>query len=139
MPRCCALLSRPLRVLPCPFLCAMSRPSAASGDLGDRDPRVLLAVAEAAPVVLPPLELLHVELGALDVALHARRDLGAVDVGGADLLARDEDLLEDVLAAGLGAGQQVDEQRLPGVHEVLASPVVDDGLHASAPVKGAPC
>jgi hypothetical protein len=40
--------------------------------LGDRDPRVLLAVPEAAAVVLATLELLHVELGTLDVLLDAR-------------------------------------------------------------------
>jgi hypothetical protein len=52
------------------------------------------------------LELLDVELGALDVGLDARRDARAVDVGRADPVARDQHLLEDVLAAGLDAASR---------------------------------
>src|SRR5271169_5858767 len=59
-PRRCPLLSRPLRVLPCPFLCAMTLRS--GFDLGHADGGELLAMALVAAIVLAPLLLVHQDL-----------------------------------------------------------------------------
>src|SRR5712692_2772204 len=67
-----ALESRPLRELPTPFLCAMSL----CLDLGDADRRHDLPVPALPPVVLPPLELDHEDLGALLLGHDLAGDLG---------------------------------------------------------------
>src|SRR5919197_439678 len=64
-PRRFALESRPLRLEPRPFLCAMgSVPSSALADARDPDPRQLLAMAGAAAVPALGLELEHAQLRA---------------------------------------------------------------------------
>src|SRR3982750_1084537 len=63
-PRRLALESRPLREEPRALLCAMSAPPA---DLGDLDPRQLLAVAGATLVAALGLELEHAQLRAAQV------------------------------------------------------------------------
>src|SRR4051812_37891296 len=75
-PRRLALESRPLRLEPRPFLCAIS--SAPLADRRDPDARELLAVAGAPLVAALGLELEHAELRAALV----RDDLGADDRGG---------------------------------------------------------
>src|SRR3977135_3401008 len=67
-----ALESRPLRELPTPFLCAMSL----CLDLGDADRRHDLPVPALSPVVLPPLELDHEDLGTLLLGHDLTGDLG---------------------------------------------------------------
>src|ERR1700742_3800644 len=57
-PRRLAFESRPLREEPRPFLCAISL----TADLGDADPRQLLAVAGATLVAALGLELEHAQL-----------------------------------------------------------------------------
>src|SRR5688572_25300198 len=66
MPRYWGLESRPLRVEPPPFLCAMTTPS--SLDAGDLDPRVALAVAALAAHVLAALEAHRDRLHSAEVA-----------------------------------------------------------------------
>src|SRR5690349_15217267 len=53
-PRRLPTVSRPLRLLPCPFLCAIAR---ASDDLGHADGRLVLPVTAAPAKVLPALLL----------------------------------------------------------------------------------
>src|SRR5690606_14201293 len=81
-PRRCALESRPLRVEPPPFLCAISLPSA-QNDFADANFRLALPMTELASIVLPALVLEDDDLLASPV-LH---DLGghhrAADEGGA--------------------------------------------------------
>src|SRR6201991_401044 len=72
-PRRLGFESRPLREEPRPFLCAISL----TADLGDADPRQLLAVAGATLVAALGLELEHAQLRPALV----RDDLG-VDDGG---------------------------------------------------------
>src|ERR1700750_3240463 len=74
-PRRLALESRPLRLEPSPFLCAIS--SSPVADRRDADARQLLAVAGAPFVAALGLELEHAELRAALV----RHDLG-LDAGG---------------------------------------------------------
>src|SRR4026209_900250 len=75
MPRYCGLLVRPLRLEPTPFLCAMG--ASAERDVGDADFGELLPMSGLAPVVLPPLELKHVDLGLFAHPDDLRYDLGA--------------------------------------------------------------
>src|SRR3954452_6861384 len=63
MPRYLGLLVRPLRLEPTPFLCAMC--ASAERDVGDAALGELLPMPGLAPIVLPPLELEHVDLGLL--------------------------------------------------------------------------
>src|SRR5688572_33242085 len=65
-PRYLGLLVRPLRLEPTPFLCAM--PASAELQVGNADLGVLLPMSGLAAVILPPLELEHVDLGLLPLA-----------------------------------------------------------------------
>src|SRR5690606_20591087 len=87
-PRIFGFESRPLRVEPCPFLCAMTR--YLSGlDLGDLDDGHVLTVTVAAHVVLATTELEDHEL----VAARLLDDLAG------DLRTRDERLTDRHVAA----------------------------------------
>src|SRR3989339_2019061 len=69
-PRRCPALSRPLRQLPCPFLCAMVVPrSGVVLDRVDLDLRNGLSMALLAPVILAPFELEYDDLGSLGLGL----------------------------------------------------------------------
>src|SRR5688500_11170061 len=111
-PRYCGLESRPLRVEPCPFLCAM-----ASSDRDVRDLEQRVRVAVAVPAAVPPgaHELEALQLLAERVLDDLRGDLRARDGGGADheLVAVDEqDAVERHRAADLGL-HPVDEDPVP--------------------------
>src|ERR671932_518650 len=67
-PRRFALESRPLRLEPRPFLCAMELLPPLPADARDPDPRELLAVTGAALVAALGLELEHAQLRAPLVA-----------------------------------------------------------------------
>src|SRR3954462_3382521 len=71
-PRRLAFESRPLREEPRPFFCALS---ALPADLGDLDPRQLLAMAGATLVAALGLELEHAQLGAAQVLDDLRGDV----------------------------------------------------------------
>src|SRR5689334_1706877 len=74
MPRYLGLLVRPFRLEPTPFLCAMG--ASAEGKVGDADLGVLLPMPGLSAVVLPPLELEHVDLGLFTHADDLGHDLG---------------------------------------------------------------
>src|SRR3954471_10780782 len=125
-PRRLALESRPLRLEPRPFLCAIS--SAPLADGGDADARQLLAVARAALVAALGLELEHPELRPAlvrdDLGLHGRRaQPGAVEHGipvAGQQQRPQRDRGADVV------GQALHEQRLPLDDAVLLAAGLDD-------------
>src|SRR4051812_32038429 len=102
-PRYCGLLVRPLRLEPTPFLCAMF-PSTQL-EVGDADLGIPLPVSGLPAVVLPPLELEYVDLGAFPGPDHLGQYLGALDqwVAGLDSLpiGREEHFLEGDLRSRL--------------------------------------
>src|SRR3954454_17849279 len=124
-PRRLALESRPLREEPRPFLCAMS-PSPA--DLGEHDPRQLLAVAGATLVAALGLELEHAQLRPAQVLHDLGRDVRpaqrvALEHGVA--VAREQQRLE--LDGGADVfGQPLDEQGLALLDAVLLTAGLDD-------------
>src|SRR5919107_1900362 len=75
-PRRLALESRPLRLEPRPFLCAMRSPLLLAADARDADPRQLLAMAGAAAVPTLGLELEDAQLRTALVPDDLRADLG---------------------------------------------------------------
>src|SRR3954466_1304786 len=128
-PRRFALESRPLRLEPRPFLCAMrSAPLLVRADRGDPDPRELLAVARAALVPALGLELEHAELRPALVRHH----LGADDRGrqpvplehGVAVAGQQQRLEVDARADVVG--QPLHEPGLPLDHAVLLSAGSDD-------------
>src|SRR5687767_11340962 len=81
-PRCCGLESRPLRVAPCPFLCAMSDLCLDPFDL-HADMR--LAMSHPRMKALPPAEGGDNELLVLDRSQHGCMDLRPRERRGSDL------------------------------------------------------
>src|SRR4051794_8774403 len=135
-PRRFALESRPLRLEPRPFLCAMrSAPLLLRADRGDADPRQLLAVARAALVPALGLELEHAQLRPALV-----RDHLGLDHRGGEPVALEHRIpvagQQQRLQRDGGAhviGQALDEQRLPLDHAVLLAAGLDDCVgHGSA-------
>src|SRR3954454_11189285 len=110
-PRRLAFESRPLRLEPSPFLCAMS---ALPADLGDADARQLLAVARAALVAPLGLELEHAQL---------RPALVRDDLGGHARLAAAA-ALED----GVAAAAQQQRLQLDGRADVVGQALDEEGL-----------
>src|SRR3984957_10863415 len=168
-PRRWALESRPLRLEPRPFLCAISvllhgrlgcgrglrgrsglgrsglgrgwlggvgggTRGGARADLGDLDPRQLLAVAGAAAVAALRLELEDPQLLAAQVPDDRRLHLDLGQRGGIEdrLVGAVEQRLERDRRA-LGLGQPLDEQRLPLLDAVLLASGFDDRVHVSSP------
>src|SRR5262245_47688909 len=132
-PRYFGLESRPLRLEPRPFLCAMA---SLLPDLGDAEPRALLPVPGAPPVAALGLELEHPQLLAAlvadDLGLH-RRELRRVEDGVA--VARQQQGRQ--LDGGAGVvGQPLDEQGLALLDAVLLAAGLDDCVghisHSSA-------
>src|SRR3954447_1025130 len=116
-PRRFALESRPLRLEPRPFLCAIS--SAPLADRRDPDARQLLAVARPALVAALGLELEHAELrGAL-----VGHDLGPPPPG-PHARGRQAVALEHRVAV---AGQQQGLQ-IHGGADVVGQPLDEQGL-----------
>src|SRR5262245_22722942 len=138
-PRRCPWLSRPLRLLPCPFLCAIS------ADLRHLDGGDALPVPAAAPVVLAALLLVDEDLSVAALG----EDLPAHD-GALDQRRADADLCIGVVAAReqhLGeldgradvAGELLDAQRGARRHAILLSPGADDGeIHDWSGTTGLP-
>src|SRR6266540_117372 len=139
-PRRLAWESRPLRLEPSPFLCAIlgvllgllrRRLRAASLGLqldpGHLDAGELLPVPRAPLRALLGLELQHPELGAALVADHLRLDLDSPQVIHLDLvtIAPVEQRLEGDLGA-LVRGQPLDEEGLPLLDAVLLAAGLDD-------------
>src|SRR3954453_2014743 len=140
-PRRCALESRPLRLDPSPFLCAIfavllllrGRGAAALGaplDPGPLDAGEVLPVPGAPRLALLGLELEHPQPRAALVTHDLRLDLDALEVVHLDvvvLVAAVEQRLERDLRA-LVVGQALDEERLPLFHAVLLTAGLDDGV-----------
>src|SRR5690349_12262771 len=125
-PRRLAFESRPLRLEPRPFLCAIS--SAPLADRRDADARQLLAVAGAPLVAALGLELEHAELRPAlvrdDLGLHARgRQAVALEHGVA--VAGQQQRLQGHGGADV-VGQPLHEQGLALAHAVLLAAGLDD-------------
>src|SRR4051812_14715817 len=124
-PRRLAFESRPLRLEPRPFLCAIA---SLLPDLGDAEPRELLAMPRAAAVAALGLELEHPQLLAAlvadDLGRHGRlREL--VDVEHRIPVAGQQE--RDQVNGGAGlVGQALDEQGLPLLDAVLLTAGLDD-------------
>src|SRR4051794_4085893 len=127
-PRRFALESRPLRLEPRPFLCAMrSAPLLLRADRGDPDPRELLAVARAALVPALGLELEHAQLRPAlvrdDLGLDHRRGEPVALEHGIPVAGQQQRLQRDRGADVVR--QALDEQRLPLDHAVLLAAGLD--------------
>src|SRR5689334_20282080 len=130
-PRRCPALSRPFRVLPWPFLCAIVFLSAPLRDLGHAHGGDRLPVSVTAAVVLPPLLLVHEHLPRTtlldDLSAHAR----AVDERRADahraVPAREQHLGELDRRADV-AGEPLDAHDVAGSDAILLSTGPDDGV-----------
>src|SRR3954468_24476093 len=110
-PRRLAFESRPLREEPRPFLCAMSAPPA---DLGDLDPRQLLAMAGATLVAALGLELEHAQLRTAQVL---------------DDLRGDVRLAERVaLEHGVAVAREQQRRKRDGGADVVGQPLDEEGL-----------
>src|SRR5215218_6146397 len=132
------LESRPLRLEPRPFLCAIfggllllrARRAAADRDARDLQASQLLAVARGALVAALGLELEHAQLLAALVAEDRGLDLDAAEVAALEqrvVVAAVEQRLE-VDGAALVAGQALDEQGHPLLDAVLLPAGADDGI-----------
>src|SRR5579863_1619441 len=140
-PRRWALESRPLRLEPRPFLCAIGTPLRAHrgdacararprADLRDLDAGQVLAVAGAPLVAALGLELEHAQLRPAHVADDRRRDLHLRQRGGVEdrlVVAHEQRLERD--ARALGFGQALDQERLPLLDAVLLAAGFDDRVH----------
>src|SRR3954449_5473469 len=134
-PRRLAFESRPLRLEPRPFLCAIGGrllrgarlTLGLAADRGHPDAGELLAVAGAPLVAALWLELEHAQFGAAQVPEHLGLDDDAVQVA-AELgiaVARDEQRLE-VDRGALVGGQALDEQGRALLDAVLLAAGLDD-------------
>src|SRR5210317_214145 len=125
--------SRPLRVLPPAFLCAMvSRSRSAGLDAGDLQFGVRLAMALALEVVLAAAELDDLDLLAATLRLDGGGDLAAVEVGCADLdvvaIGNQQHLVEFDRPA-LFAGELLDPDGVALGDPVLLTAAQDDSVH----------
>src|SRR3954464_4039854 len=130
-PRRLALESRPLRLEPRPFLCAMSQSFLASGADGVHpDARELLTVALAALVAALRLVLEDADLRATLVADDRGGHPGGAEGVGAELrvaVAGEQERLE-LHRGSLVAGEALDEQRLALGDAVLLAAGLDHGV-----------
>src|SRR5919198_2242628 len=142
-PRRLALESRPLRLDPRPFLCAIGRSLllragralGLAADRGHPDAGELLAVARTALVAALGLELEHAQLRAAQVAEHLGLDDHAVQIA-AELgipVAGHEQRLE-VDRRALVSGQALDEQGGALLDAVLLAAGLDDCVGHGFPV-----
>src|SRR3954447_2732755 len=117
-PRCCGFESRPLRLEPRPFLCAMRSPSlfllGRAGNRGDTDPRQLLTVTRAPLVAALRLELEDAELRPAQVLDDLDLDEGGGKAGA----------LEDRIAV---TGEQ-QRRELDGGADVVGQTLDQEGL-----------
>src|SRR6056297_1616184 len=130
--------SRPLRVLPPAFLCAIShylrgiRPSSAGGDAGDLDLGEILPMALRPPVILATMELHDFHLARLPLGHDGGLHLAALEVRLADAdvvpVADQENPVELDTGAFLGV-QLLDTQDSALADPVLFSACGDHGVH----------
>src|SRR5919112_5832332 len=126
-PRRFALESRPLRLEPRPFLCAMSQLPLL--DPGHLEPRELLAMARGALVAALGLELEDAQLRPALVADDLGLDGDLAEVGAAQrLVAAGVDQRLEVDGGALVGGEALDEERGPLFDAVLLPAGPDDGV-----------
>src|SRR5712691_7544611 len=127
-PRRCPALSRPLRVEPAPFLCAISL----SLDLCDSQSRLFLPVTAALPRPRLVLVLEHADLGSSSMTDDLGRHDGVRHEGcpgaHADAVGEKQDLVEDDRLAGV-AGTAIDGDRASLFDPVASGDATDDGVH----------
>src|SRR5215217_2549078 len=127
-----AFESRPLRVEPPPFLCAIAVSPSAEADVVHAHLGEPLPVALLPAVVLAALVLEDDDLLAPAVAQHLGRDGGAIEHRGAQLdgvaVGAEEDLLELDGLAGLRI-HRLDANGLARLGPVLVAAEADDGVH----------
>src|SRR4051794_37454522 len=124
-PRNLGLESRPLRLEPSPFLCAMC---SSAPDRGDADARQLLPVPRAALVPALGLELEHAQLRTALVRDDLRGHGGGRERRGLEhgvAVAGQEQRLQRDRGADI-VGQPLDEQRLALLDAVLLAAGLDD-------------
>src|SRR5215471_18531054 len=130
-PRYCGLLSRPFRLEPTPFLCAMDRSDSAECDVVDLHFREALPMALLLRVVLAALHLEHDHLVALSVTDDLAGDLRPFQDGRAGVhflpVGAEEHLIEGDLGAHFGFERR-DLERLPGFSAELEAGGPDDGV-----------
>src|SRR6266566_8706113 len=127
-PSRCPALSRPLRVEPAPFLCAISL----SLDLRDSEGRFVLPVTAGLPRPRLVLVLEHADLGTSSMS----DDLGRDDSVGhewgpgthANAVGEQQDLVEDDRVAGV-AGTAIDGDRGSLFDPVATGAATDDRVH----------
>src|SRR6476469_6783743 len=130
-----ALLSRPLRELPTPFLWAISNLSSGSGvDAGDGQFGQLLPVTDLAAIPLLRLVLEDVDLLAAKVILDVCRDRSAIDDRRADRgrasSAEEQDAIERNFAAGIGV-KALDANAIANLDAILLSACLNNGVTVS--------
>src|SRR6478736_1667806 len=127
-----ALLSRPLRELPTPFLWAISNLSSGSG--GDGQFGQLLPVTDLAAIPLLRLVLEDVDLLAAKVILDVCGDRSAIDDRRADCgrtrSAEEQDAIERNVAAGIG-GKALDANAIANLDAILLSAGLNNGVTGS--------
>ena len=128
-PRRCPLLSRPLRVLPCPFLCAIGGSSAISVT---RTVVMRLPVPAAATVVLAALLLEDEDLAVAtlgdDLAAHARRPRPAACRCGPASSAAASSTSANSTAAPTSPSRRSMRSEVAGCDAVLLASGANDGV-----------
>src|SRR5690606_23157092 len=128
--------SRPLRVLPPAFLCAITCYLSAGADAGDLDFGELLAMPKRALVVLAALEFHARDLLGLGVPHDRSGDLAAGKHRGADLhvvtIGNHQHLIE-VHRLAFGDVQLLDLQRFTLGDTILFASGLNNGVHVALP------
>src|SRR6185437_12204285 len=121
-PRYFGFESRPLRLEPTPFLCAMTQCSGCSGvDARDLDFGEVLPMALLALVVLAAAELDDADLVGAAVLAHGGADGGALDdrrTDGDRLARADQQHLVEAHGGAFIGGQQLHAQHIALLHTV---------------------
>src|SRR5262249_46176961 len=138
MPRRCPALSRPFRLLPCPFLCAIARRSRCAFDTRHAHDRQLLAMATATTVVLATFLLEDEDLFRLlltdDLAHHPHaRDQRLPDLDRAPG-RREQHLVEGARGSGI-AVELLEPNGVTGADPILLAAGANDRvIHGGIPL-----
>src|SRR5262245_4143307 len=138
MPRRCPALSRPFRLLPCPFLCAIARRSRCAFDARHAHDRQLLAMATATAVVLATLLLEDEDFFRLLLTDDLAHDPHARDQRLPDLDGtsggREQHLVEGAGRSGITV-ELLEANRVAGADPVLLAAGANDRvIHGGIPL-----